>query len=117
MAHTVQVHEIKTRFLSRILTFHTSSVDGMAEINAAGVGHEHNNGTSPKPGTPHGKNGWDGKLRVNKQASLANPEALSDPEYSDEDAPPVDQIAADEGVYECDTGTMAPGILISYRLA
>lgn len=28
---------------------------------------------------------------------LANPEALSDPDYSDEDAPPVEQIDADEG--------------------
>ena len=55
------------------------------------------NGTSSKASTPHSKSGWDGKLRVNKQATLANPEALSDPEYSDEDAPPVDQIEADEG--------------------
>ena len=55
------------------------------------------NDTSSKPSTPHSKSGWDGKLRVNKQATLANPEALSDPEYSDDDAPPVDQIAADEG--------------------
>lgn len=55
------------------------------------------NDTPSKPSTPHSKSGWDGKLRVNKQATLANPEALSDPEYSDDDAPPVDQIAADEG--------------------
>ena len=55
------------------------------------------NGSSSKPSTPHSKSGWDGKLRVNKQATLANPEALSDPDYSDEDAPPVDQIEADEG--------------------
>jgi protein phosphatase 1 regulatory subunit 7 len=37
---------------------------------------------------------------VNKQATLANPEALSDPDYSDEDAPPVDQIDADEDLLE-----------------
>ena len=43
------------------------------------------------------RNGWDGKLRVtDKQATLANPEALEDPDYSDEDAPPRDEIAADE---------------------
>lgn len=49
------------------------------------------------------KSGWDGKLRLdkNKKAVLANPEALSDPEYSDEDAPPVDQIEADEGIRLC----------------
>lgn len=64
--------------------------------------HEHptSNGDAPssKPNTPQSvKNGWDGKLRVNRQATLANPEALEDPDYSDEDAPPVDQIEADEG--------------------
>lgn len=42
--------------------------------------------------------GWDGKLRVGKKAVLVNPEALSDPEYSDEDAPPIEQIEADEGM-------------------
>jgi hypothetical protein len=50
-----------------------------------------------KSNTPHSRSGWDGKLRVNKQATLANPEALSDPEYSDEDAPPPEKIEADEG--------------------
>ena len=46
---------------------------------------------------PRDSKGWDGKLRVDKKAVLANPEALSDPDYSDEDAPPVEQINADEG--------------------
>ena len=48
------------------------------------------------------KSGWDGKLRVDKEkkAVLANPEVFSDPDYSDEDAPPVDQIEADEGKRE-----------------
>lgn len=53
--------------------------------------------------SPHSnRTGWDGKLRVNgeKQAVLANPEALEDSDYEDEDAPPVDQIAADEGTWE-----------------
>lgn len=36
-------------------------------------------------------------MRVEKKAILANPAAFSDPEYSDEDAPPVEQIQADEG--------------------
>lgn len=59
--------------------------------------------TSPKSNTPHSnRTGWDGKLRVNgeKQAVLANPEALVDSDYEDEDAPPVEQIAADEGTWE-----------------
>ncbi|KAL9022887.1 MAG: hypothetical protein Q9180_008511, partial [Flavoplaca navasiana] len=52
------------------------------------------------------KNGWDGKLRVGKKAEVVNAEALSDPDYSDEDAPPVEQIQADEDLledYEDDT--------------
>lgn len=45
-------------------------------------------------------NGWDGKLRVNRRAVVTNAEILSDPEYSDEDAPPVEQIVADEDLLE-----------------
>ena len=41
--------------------------------------------------------GWDGKLRVDRRAVVTNAEILSDPEYSDEGAPPVKQIVADEG--------------------
>jgi protein phosphatase 1 regulatory subunit 7 len=42
--------------------------------------------------------GWDGKLRVPKTALVANPEALSDPEYSDdENVLDGGEIAADEG--------------------
>jgi protein phosphatase 1 regulatory subunit 7 len=70
------------------MTSHDNTPNGATETN----------GTLSKPSTQHSKSGWDGKLRVNKQATLANFEALSDPDYSDEDAPPVDQIEADEGV-------------------
>ena len=56
-------------------------------------GSEHaGNGT-----TPVNSKGWDGKLRVERKAVVTNAEVLSDPEYSDEDAPPVEQISADEG--------------------
>jgi len=42
--------------------------------------------------------GWDGKLRVPKSALLHNPEALSDPEYSDdENVFEGEVVAADEG--------------------
>jgi hypothetical protein len=51
----------------------------------------------PKSPHPTDSKGWDGKLRVGKQAVLVNPEALEDSEYSDEDAPPVAIIAEDEG--------------------
>ena len=52
------------------------------------------NGSSPRD-----SKGWDGKARVEKRkkAEVVNAEVLSDPEYSDEDAPPVEQIEADEG--------------------
>jgi hypothetical protein len=58
--------------------------------------------TSSKSSGPHSnRTGWDGKLRLNseKQAVLANPEALENSDYEDDDAPPVDQIAADEGAW------------------
>lgn len=42
--------------------------------------------------------GWDGKLRVGQHAEITNPEALEDPEYSDAEAPPVEEIEADEGM-------------------
>lgn len=43
--------------------------------------------------------GWDGKLRVEKgKVVLANPDAISDPEYSDEEnVKQGEEIEADEG--------------------
>lgn len=70
----------------------------MADEKEPANGTPEPNGTSSMPHPPTSRTGWDGKLRVNKQATLVNPEALSDPDYSDEDAPPVDQIDADEGM-------------------
>ena len=34
---------------------------------------------------------------MEKRAEVVNADVLSDPDYSDEDAPPVEQIEADEG--------------------
>jgi protein phosphatase 1 regulatory subunit 7 len=53
--------------------------------------------STPGATGPRDSKGWDGKLRVERRPVLDNPEALSDPDYSDVDAPPVEQIAADEG--------------------
>jgi protein phosphatase 1 regulatory subunit 7 len=51
----------------------------------------------PSPGLRDSK-GWDGKARVDRTAVLANPEALSDPEYSDDDnVVPGEELPADEG--------------------
>ena len=36
---------------------------------------------------------------MERKAVVTNAEILSDPEYSDEDAPPVEHIVADEGKY------------------
>lgn len=48
--------------------------------------------------------GWDGKLRISKSALLSNPEALSDPEYSDdENVLPGDEIRADEDLLESES--------------
>jgi hypothetical protein len=41
--------------------------------------------------------GWDGKMRVEPKAVITNPEALEDSDYSDPEAPPVEEIDADEG--------------------
>lgn len=43
------------------------------------------------------KEGWDGKMRMEPKAVITNPEALEDSNYSDPDAPPVEEIEADEG--------------------
>lgn len=52
------------------------------------------------PKTPRSSSGWDGKLRIEKKLELANPEALSDPEYSDEEnVHPGEIIDADEGIF------------------
>jgi protein phosphatase 1 regulatory subunit 7 len=48
--------------------------------------------------TPRSSSGWDGKLRLEKKAELVNPEAISDPEYSDEEQVlEGEKIEADEG--------------------
>lgn len=71
-------------------------------------GHKHSSSSS----SLHNAKGWDGKLRVEKKAVLVNPEVLdgshqSDPEDSDDDAMPVDQIEADEGGLYSVVGTRA----------
>jgi len=52
------------------------------------------------PKSARSSTGWDGKLRIEKKLELVNPEALSDPEYSDEEnVVPGESIDADEGVF------------------
>jgi hypothetical protein len=60
----------------------------------------HEGDSSPGGGTPKSSSGWDGKLRLEKKIELVNPEAISDPEYSDEE-----QVLAGETI-EADEGTM-----------
>lgn len=56
------------------------------------------------PSPARSATGWDGKLRIGKKVEkkleLANPEAISDPEYSDEEnVVPGETIEADEGTF------------------
>jgi protein phosphatase 1 regulatory subunit 7 len=52
------------------------------------------------PKSARSSSGWDGKLRLEKKLELVNPEALSDPEYSDEEnVVPGEVIDADEGIH------------------
>lgn len=54
--------------------------------------------SQPSPGLRDSK-GWDGKLRVDRNALLQNPEAISDPEYSDDEhVLRGEEISADEGM-------------------
>lgn len=59
---------------------------------------ESNTGDDIPHASPRNSKGWDGKLRVDKNpVVLSNPEAISDPEYSDEDnVLEGETIAADE---------------------
>ena len=49
--------------------------------------------------TPRNAQGWDGKLRVERKAVVTNPEALTDQDYSDAEAPSPEVIEADDGGY------------------
>jgi len=60
-----------------------------------------NGGDSESHSPPRSSSGWDGKLRVDHHPVLANPEAISDPEYSDdENVLPGEQIEADEDLLD-----------------
>lgn len=75
---------------------HIELVEDQAQADAQA---ERSADTHPSPGLTDSK-GWDGKLRVDRSALVQNPEALSDPEYSDdENVLPGEQISADEGIY------------------
>ncbi|KAG4422457.1 Protein phosphatase 1 regulatory subunit sds22 [Cadophora malorum] len=53
------------------------------------------------PKTPRSSSGWDGKLRLEKNVELVNPEAISDAEYTDEEnVLPGEQIDADEDLLD-----------------
>jgi protein phosphatase 1 regulatory subunit 7 len=61
---------------------------------------EPNGGEMPHQ-PPKDSKGWDGKLRVDRKPVTENPEAISDPEYSDDEhVLPVEEIRADEGIFQ-----------------
>ncbi|PSS08575.1 hypothetical protein M430DRAFT_186971 [Amorphotheca resinae ATCC 22711] len=70
-----------------------------SHISISDDAEAHDNSKSGE--TPRSSRGWDGKLRVEKKLELANPEALSDPEYSDEEQVlPGEEIDADEDLLD-----------------
>lgn len=57
------------------------------------------NGGEHHHASPRDSKGWDGKLRIERRPVMINPDAISDPEYSDEEnILPGEQIGADEGM-------------------
>lgn len=80
----------------------TDEVDGETphthtQIQIPAVESPHHTSSGPLVNS----NGWDGKLRMPpRSAVLANPDVLSDPDYSDPEAPPVEQIEADEDLLD-----------------
>ena len=80
--------------------------DAQSSMNGSPNAH-----SKPPPVTngsgPRNSKGWDGKLRVDRRAVVTNAEAMSDPEHSDGDAPPVEQINADEGRYKVSLSTVS----------
>ncbi|KAM3433848.1 hypothetical protein NHJ13734_006272, partial [Beauveria thailandica] len=79
----------------------TSEEQPHAHVTIAADADAHEPAVSEGSGSGSGSlknaNGWDGKLRIPKSAILTNPEAVSDPEYSDdENVLPGEEIAADE---------------------
>ncbi|KAK7985307.1 protein phosphatase 1 regulatory subunit SDS22 [Apiospora saccharicola] len=76
----------------------------------------HENG-APSPALTDSK-GWDGKLRVDRTAQLQNPEAISDPEYSDdENVLPGEAVAADEDILDDEDPETDDIALIQARIA
>jgi hypothetical protein len=73
----------------------------MVKIEESKPPHEEtsNNGEDEHHASPRDSKGWDGKLRIERRPVLTNPEAISDPEYSDEEnVIPGEVIGADEGM-------------------
>lgn len=72
-----------------------------AHISINGNDAEGHDAADKGAGTPRSSTGWDGKLRIDKKIELANPEAISDPEYSDEEnVLPGETISADEDLLD-----------------
>jgi protein phosphatase 1 regulatory subunit 7 len=72
-----------------------------AHISINGDDAEGHDAADKGPATPRSSSGWDGKLRIDKKIELVNPEAISDPEYSDEEnVLPGETINADEDLLD-----------------
>ena len=66
-------------------------------MSSISMDSEAKDGPTANGSTPRNAQGWDGKLRVEKKAVITNPEALTDPDYSNDEAPSPEVIEADDG--------------------
>ncbi|ORY05185.1 hypothetical protein BCR34DRAFT_48930 [Clohesyomyces aquaticus] len=60
----------------------------------------HGENQESKDHKPRDSKGWDGKLRLEKKAVLAQNDGQSDNEVSEDEGPPPEQLAADEDLLE-----------------
>ncbi|KAF2203526.1 L domain-like protein [Delitschia confertaspora ATCC 74209] len=62
--------------------------------------HDQETQPTEKHDGPRDSKGWDGKLRIDRKATLANVDGHSDAEESEDEGPPPEQLAADEDLLD-----------------
>ncbi|KAF2187378.1 L domain-like protein [Zopfia rhizophila CBS 207.26] len=73
------------------------ALDDPAAANTGQASEQEDQGQAHRP---RDSKGWDGKLRVDRKAIVADPDAHSDQELSEDEGPPPEQLAADEDLLE-----------------
>lgn len=73
------------------------------ELDAAATNSDRTHDLEKKDHKPRDSKGWDGKLRVDKSMLVDGPPDLgaeSEPEVSEDEGPPPEQLAADEDLLD-----------------